>query len=187
MRKVIVSINTTADGYVSGPAGDEDNLEWATPNIDGATPDVQDLIDDVDTILLGRATYQGFAGYWPTQTGELADRLNTTPKIVFSRGGLTEVPWGDFGNARLIDRDVEAEVARLKEQPGKDMVTFGSPNLVQSFTAAGLVDQFRLIVHPVFLGSGIRLFGELDKARPLRLVEAKPYPAGAVSTIYDVT
>jgi len=188
-RRIIASVNVTLDGFMSGPAGDLDNLDWVLPNLAEATADVGDLLDTVDTFLLGRITYQGFIQYWPTATGEFADKMNKTPKIVCSEGGggLAKAEWGEWGNARLVDREAEAEMARLKGQPGRDMVTFGSATLVQRFTNAGLIDQYRLVVHPVIQGSGKRLFDSIDAQCQLTLVSAKPYAGGAVLLTYDVT
>jgi dihydrofolate reductase len=98
MRKIIVTVHTTLDGIMSGPAGDEDNIvSWAMPGIQDTIQIVQDAFDSIDIILLGRVTYEGLAQYWPTASGEFPDRMNLTPKIVISKkGGLDHVAWGEY-------------------------------------------------------------------------------------------
>jgi dihydrofolate reductase len=186
MRRIIANVNVTVDGFMSGPTGDLDNIDWAMPNVEEATADVSRVFESADTILLGRVTYEGLAAYWPSQTGDFADLVNKTPKIVFSEGTLTDAPWGEWDNARVINRDAEAEMAKLKEEPGKDMISFASANLVQRFANAGLIDRYNLFVHPTIQGSGKRFFDHLEGRRDLELVEAKPYAAGAVFLVYDV-
>jgi dihydrofolate reductase len=187
MRKIVASVNTTLDGRFTGPEGDRDNLEWAMANVEEAAADVVEMFEGVDAILLGRVSYEGFAGYWPTQEGDVADLMNKTPKIVFSDGSIDEVAWGDWGNARLVSGDVEAEVAKLKQEDGNDMVIFASGELVRRFSDAGLIDRYALVVHPTLLGSGEHLFETLVGRRELRLVSVKPYAAGAVQLVYDVS
>ena len=187
MRKIIVGVHMTLDGRMSGPEGDEDNIvSWGLPGITDSTADFQSYFEAIDTILLGRVTYQGLSQYWPTATGEFADYMNNITKIVFSRGGLDKVEWGAFENISLIHENVEAEVKRLKEQAGKDMIIFASSKLVQSFTNAGLIDEYRIVVHPVFLGSGKRLFDHIETRHDLKLKSVTPYQSGAVLLTYQV-
>jgi dihydrofolate reductase len=142
MRKIIVGVHMTLDGSMSGPEGGEDNIVgWGLPGITDSTPDFQRYFESIDRILFGRVTYEGLAQFWPTATGEFADYMNNIPKIVFSRGGLKEVAWGEFKNISLIKENVEEEVKKLKAQTGKDMIIFASSKLVQSFTNAGLIDD----------------------------------------------
>lgn len=111
--------------------------------------------------------------------------MNKTPKLVFSRM-LSKVHWGAFDNITLINKDVEAEVKRQKEQQGKDMIMFASSKLLQSFTNAGLIDEYRIVVHPVILGSGKRLFENIKSRHDLKLESAKPYNSGAVLLRYGI-
>src|SRR5258708_28005379 len=159
MRKIIVSIDLTLDGRVSGP---HEELDWAFPGVDESQPDKDEFLRSVDTILLGRVTYEGLAGYWPDQSGEFADWMNKTPKIVFSNAPI-KVAWGKWDHISLIHDHVTEEVKRLKQQAGRDMVIFGRVNLVQGFTNLGLVDEFRLGVHPVVLEGGNLLFDILEE------------------------
>ena len=187
MRKIVVTLHTTFDGVMSGPEGDEDNMvSWAMPGITDSISDFQNAFQEFDTILLGRVTYEGLSQFWPFQTGEFADLMNNTPKIVFSKT-LSEVKWGDFDNISLINKNVEAEVKKLKEQNGKDMISAASSKLVQSFTNAGLVDEYRIVVHPVILGSGKQLFDNIQARHDIKLESVKPYPSGAVLMRYRTT
>jgi dihydrofolate reductase len=187
MRQIIVGVHMTLDGSMSGPKGDEDNIvSWGLPGIEDSTPDFQKYFESIDTILLGRVTYQGLAQFWPTATGEFADYMNNIPKIVFSKGGLDKVEWGAFDNISLIKENVEGEVKKLKEQAGKDMIIFASSKLVQSFTNAGLVDEYRIVVHPVILGSGKQLFDNINTRHDLKLKSVTPYKSGAVLFTYQV-
>ncbi len=129
-----------------------------------------------DALLLGRVTYQGFATAWPSRTGEFADKFNTMPKYVVSTT-LGELEWN---NSRLIKSDIAEEVSRLKQQPGGDIVVHGSAQLVDTLMEHDLVDEYRLMVFPVILGSGKRLFRDGADRSALRLVEAKPVGSDGV-------
>lgn len=183
MRKVIVSIHTTLDGFVTGPAGDENNMDWLFPGVTEAQEDLEGFLRSVDTMLLGRVTYEGFAAFWPTHGGAFAEWMNGTPKIVFSRTAR-DVTWGGRENIALIHENVAERVKALKRQEGGDLVTLGSGGLVQSFTDLGLIDEYRLVVHPVVLGSGKRLFSSTGQRHSLELLRAKRYEGGAVLLHY---
>lgn len=185
MRKVIVSIHVTLDGFISGPIGDLENLDWAFPGVEETMPDIEDFLRSVDIMLLGRIVYEGFASYWPDQTGRFADWMNKTPKIVFSKTPK-KVEWGKWDNISLIHENVVEVVKKLKQQEGGDMVIFGGANLVQSFTNLGLIDEYRLIVDPVILGSGKALLKNVEKRYNLRLLDTKRYKSGAVVLHYQL-
>jgi dihydrofolate reductase len=187
MRRIIASVSTTLDGFMEGPNGEGD-LGWLMPFVpDGLADNARLLGEETDAILLGRGTYHGFAGFWPTQEGDFADLMNLPPKYVFSSAGaLSETPWGSYGNAHLIDRDVEARVRALKAEDGKDMAILASGGLVSSFLGLGLVDELRTVVCPVVLGAGKPYLRGVGRPVELELAEAKPYPNGAVSLTYRV-
>lgn len=169
---------------MSGPKGDEDNMvSWALPGVQDSTPDFQKHFESVETILLGRVTYEGLSQFWPT--GEFADYMNNIPKIVFSRGGLDKVQWGTFNNISLIKSNVEEDVKNLKKQNGKNMILFASAKVIQSFTNAGLIDEYRVVLHPVILGSGKQLFENIKSRRDLKLKGVTPYPSGAILLTYQ--
>jgi dihydrofolate reductase len=184
-RKVIVQEFVTLDGFAAGPSGELDFVTEGNPDADPTSGSfVEDqlaFIGTLDTILLGAVTYRMFAAYWPEQTAEtqlIADALNATPKVVFS-STLEEAPWGEWEPARLVSGSAADEVRRLKDEPGKDMVVWGSLKLAQSLAREGLVDEYHLFVRPLALGEGQRLF---DRAAPaMRVVGTKDYGGGVVS------
>jgi dihydrofolate reductase len=164
MRKVVVQQFVTLDGFAAGPNGELDFVTETGAATDPTSgPFVEDqlaFIESLDTILLGAETYRMFAAYWPEQTTEtqaIADALNATPKVVFS-STLESAPWGNWEPARLVSGSAAEEVRRLKAEPGKNMVVWGSLALSDSLMREGLVDEYRLQVCPVVLGRGKRLF-----------------------------
>ena len=181
-RKVIVHIATSADGYIAGPDGD---LEWLTsrPAPDGFYG-MNTFMKSIDTTVLGRKTYEIFAGYWPYAPADdpIAVRLNEAPKYVASRT-LDSLGWK---NSTLIKGDIAEEVARLKEKYN-EIHTSGSGNLAQSLMQQSLVDQYYIWVYPVLLGSGKRLFGDGTVPTALRLVESRTFGNGAVLLSYEPT
>lgn len=183
MRKVIASPFVTLDGFMAGPQGE---FDWNEPYFDEEMGSyIRKQFSEIDTIFLGRVTYQMFAQYWPTQGVKddpvFAEKMNSTPKIVFSRT-LDKVEWS---NSRLVKENITEEVLKLKEQPGKDIVIDGSAGLIHSLTNLGLIDEYRLRVHPVVLGSGLPLFKDIKEKMNLKLVEAKPFQSGVVILHYQ--
>ena len=142
-------------------------------------------INTVDTLLFGRVTYELMAGYWPTPAAKtddpvIAEIMNTTPKIVFSKT-LTSVDWQ---NTRLIKDNFLEEMLKLKQQPGQDVLVAGSGTLVQTLIEHNLVDEYHLLIYPVVLGSGKRLFQDGSNAT-LKLVESKTFNSGVIAQIYQ--
>jgi dihydrofolate reductase len=133
-----------------------------------------------DALLLGRVTYQGFADAWPSRTGEFADKFNTMPKYVVS-STLDKPEWT---NSTVLDGDVVAAVSKLRHGPGGDIVVHGSAQLAQTLLDNDLVDEMRLMVFPVVLGSGKRLFGETSEKKPLRLVDSRTVGDGVSILVY---
>ena len=178
MRKVVVSQFVTLDGVVEDPGGSEgfERGGWAFEFDRGPEGDKFKL-DEVmasDALLLGRVTYEGFAEAWPSRTGDFADKFNTMPKFVVSTT-LEEAEWN---NSTLIKNNVAEQVSTLKRQEGGDILVNGSVQLVQTLMEHDLVDEYRLMVFPVVLGSGKRLFKDGADRTALTLVETKP--AGSV-------
>ncbi len=124
------------------------------------------------------------AGYWPHATGSFADRTNRLPKLVFS-STLDATPWGDWDNARPVNGPLADEVAKLKNEPGADIVIYGSGSVVRALTQIGAIDEYRLVVNPVVLGAGRPLFGGLAERRNLRLTESLSWPSGCVALTYQ--
>ena len=133
-----------------------------------------------DTLVFGRVTYEGMASYWQTAEGEVASKMNSIGKLVFSR----TLDKADWKNTRLVKGKAEDELRKLKEQPGKNMFVFGSADLSASLTRAGLIDEYRLCVAPVVLGSGTPLFKSSSEQLKLTLVEAKTLRTGGVILRY---
>lgn len=187
MRKVILQEFVTLNGLAAGANGSVDFVPAATQGDQRFGREQLALMDGIDTILLGRVTYRMFAGYWPNVTeGEeerFAEKLNSTPKIVFSQT-LDRAPWGAWDEARLVKNSAADEVAKLKRQSGKDMIIWGSISLAQSLITEGLVDEYRLVVCPVVLGSGRPLFSDRTASIDMKLLDARALDLGAVSLTY---
>jgi dihydrofolate reductase len=182
MRKIISFLVATVDGYYEGP-----NQEFDWPIVDEEFNEfaVQQL-EEVDTLLFGRVTYQGMAGYWPTPAAQeddprVAAKMNDLPKIVVSRT-LEEAEWA---NTRLIKGDVAGELTKLKQQPGKDIAIFGSSDLTVSLLQMGLVDELRILVNPVVLGDGKSLFRTAGDRISLKLLKTRAFGSGNVMLYYQ--
>src|SRR6266516_842652 len=178
MRKVIVSEYVTLDGVMEEP-GTWSFQFW---NDEAAKFKFDELFAS-DALLLGRVTYQGFAKAWPSMTDEqgFADRMNSLPKFVVSTT-LKEVEWN---NARLMKGNIAEEVSKLKQQPGQDILVSGSGELVHTLMQHDLIDEYRLMVHPVVLGSGKRLFRDGSDTTVLRLVDTKTFSSAVVVLTYQ--
>ncbi len=186
MRKLVVTEFLTVDGVMEDPGGAEkfERGGWALQFDRGPGGD-EFKLDELmasDTLLLGRKTYQGFAAAWPSRTGEYADKFNSMPKVVVSKT-LKQATWN---NSSLIRENIPQAIAMLKQAPGEDILVHGSAQLVQTLIQHDLVDEYRLMVFPVVLGKGRRMFNDgLDKL-PLKLVEAQPVgPAGVITLVYQ--
>jgi dihydrofolate reductase len=160
MRKIIASQYLSLDGVLEDPVGMEGSGlgNWTGPYSRGPVGDAFKHAElfECDAVLLGRRTYDGFAAVWPTIDDEagFARQINAMPKYVVSTT-LAEASWN---NSTIIDKDVVAQVTALKEEPGRDILVYGSAMLLHTLIRAGLVDQYNLMVYPIVLGSGIRLF-----------------------------
>ena len=173
MGKIIMSENVSLDGVVEDPAGDEgfrvggwvgritDRQEVAKVTLDEAL--------GTEALLLGRRSYEWLAARWPSRSGELADRLNSLPKYVVS-STLEEPKWN---NSTVLTGDVLTEVSTLKQQIDGDIVVYASTQLVHTLIEHDLVDELRLMIYPVVLGVGERLFGEPSDTKPMRLVDTR--------------
>ncbi len=187
MRKVILQEFITLDGLAAGPNDSVDYVPASTQGDESFGKEQMKLMNSVDAILLGRVTYQMFAGHWPNITEgkekPFADKLNSIPKIVFSNT-LESAPWGDWKEAKIIKATAVTEVAKLKRRSGKNMVIWGSISLAQSLIQEELIDEYRLVMCPVVLGSGRPLFFDKVDSFGLKLVEAKTFDLGAVQLKY---
>ena len=176
MRKIVAGLFISLDGVFE--LSNESMAPWFTPEV-GQT--IGTLMGAQDTLLLGRVTYQEFAAHWPQQTGEMADTMNGTPKYVVS-GTLESADWQ---NTTLIPAaSAFAEIAELKQQPGKNIGMTGSGTLVSSLLREGLLDELHLFVFPLVAGSGKRLFDASDARLPLRLLDSATFQSGVVHSTY---
>ncbi len=190
MRRVIVSEFVSLDGVFEDPGGgsDFDRGGWSFRSDRGPEGNKFkfDELAAADALLLGRVTYEGFAAAWPQmeeQTGDYGAWMNGYPKYVASTTLEEPLEWK---NSTLIEGDVAEEVARLKQQEGKDILVFGSGELVNTLMEHDLVDEYRLMIHPVVVGKGKRLFGDVGEIRDLRLVDTKPVgPDGVLVLTYE--
>jgi dihydrofolate reductase len=162
----------TLDGFFEGTKSWE--IDWHVWGDDLEQLSLEQL-RSADMLLFGRVTYQGMAGYWPSETGDVAEFMNNIPKVVFSR---------TWNNSRLVKSDAAEEVARLKQEPGKDMFIFGSADLTSTLLNKGLIDEYRLGLNPILLGGGNPLFKPMPNRMPMKLIEARPMKSGCVILRY---
>jgi dihydrofolate reductase len=181
MAKLIVSEFVTLDGVMEAPGGEEGHPHtgWV---FDFMSPEQEqyklDEVMEADSLLLGRVTYEGFAGAWPQRGGPFADKMNNMPKYVVS----TTLEDPDWNNTSVM-RDVK-DVSGLKEGDGGPIVVAGSRTLVHGLMEHDLVDEFRLMIFPVVLGSGARLFPDAPDKTPLELVDTQVFNSGVVVQSY---
>jgi dihydrofolate reductase len=186
MGRLIVQEFVTLDGRAAGPEGETDFIPAATEGDSVVADNQMQFLDTIDTIVLGRRTYEMFAGYWPTATGDIepfANKLNAIPKLVFSKT-LEHAPWGEWDEATLSD-DPREEIRRRRDGGGKDMVVWGSLTLVESLAEAGLVDEYQLWLLPVVLGGGRPLFAGDTGSFTMRLLEARTSDKGSTLLRYE--
>ena len=185
MRRIIAALQTSVDGFIEGPNGE---LDWAMAEDEETWIDMNETLSLVDTFILGRGMYPAYEQYWlallanPTGTkneNAYARHADKIPHIVLSKT-LDKVAW----KVTRIVRTVE-EIRKMKQQPGKDMLTFGGATLVSSLMNLGLIDEFRLMVNPIILGGGKALFKDVKERQSLKLIRAKPLKSGKVGLTYS--
>jgi dihydrofolate reductase len=180
MRKVVASELVALDGVMEAPE------KWHLPYFNDEMGEaIGAAMAEADAMLFGRVTYEEFAAFWPNQSGddqEFADYMNNTPKFVVSTTLEEPLEWN---NSTLINGGVAEEIIRLKQQPGKDISISGSGALVRSLLADDLLDGLRLMVHPIVVGSGKRLFEEGGNQKALELVDSKTFSTGVLYLTYQ--
>jgi dihydrofolate reductase len=209
MRKLILKMSVTVDGFVSGPNGE---LDWIFRTRDPeSTAWTVESIRNAGAHLMGSRTFQDMAAYWPYSTEVFAPPMNEIPKVVFTTTGVVppathttagfkdaaaariargeaplpaSVDVGNWRSPRVASGDLASEIARLKAEPGSELVAHGGARFAQSLVKLGLVDEYRLLVHPVALGRGHGLFASLERPIDLRLVATKTFDSGTVAKIY---
>ncbi|HEY2142026.1 MAG TPA: dihydrofolate reductase family protein [Solirubrobacteraceae bacterium] len=187
MGRIVVTEFVSLDGVMEAPGGGEgfEHAGWTFEISRGEEGDRFKLDEalDAEALLLGRVTYEGFAAAWPSMEGEFADKFNGMPKYVVS-STLRDPEWN---NSTVLAGDVVEEVANLKERSHGDVAVHGSARLVQTLLEHDLVDELRLMVFPVVLGSGKRLFGTTSGKKRLRLADSKIVGDGVAILTYDST
>jgi dihydrofolate reductase len=184
MGKIALSQNLSLDGVMQSPGSTDVPFKYRGWAVDFNTgPDSElfqlEQAQNAGTLLLGRITYEAMRAFWPTAEGEFADRLNELPKYVVS-STLTDPTW----NATVLGDNWLEDVTRLRNELDGEILIYGSRRLAQALLSRGLVDELRLLVYPVVLGTGDRLFGETQDKIPMRLVESRPFEGGLLGMIY---
>ena len=188
MGKIVISENVSLDGVVQDPTGEEgfryggwffqvgdkDREEWAKIELDEAL--------GAEALLLGRRSDEWFAARWTSRSGEWADRLNSLPKFVVS-STLADPAWN---NSTVLKGDVVTEVSKLKQELEGEIVVYASRQLARTLMEHDLVDELRLMVYPVVLGAGERLFGETSDKKPIRLLNARTIGDGLAYLTYEL-
>ena len=182
MRKVIFFNLISLDGYFEGPDRD---INWHHVDEEFNDFAIQQT-GEFGALLFGRVTYELMASYWPTEAAKrddpvIAGLMNTLPKVVFS-STLDKVEWE---NTKLVKDNFVEEVSKLKEQPGKDIAIFGSSDLAVRFIDLGLIDEFRIMVNPVVLGSGKPILHGIKSQLELKLIKVKEFKSGNVLLYYE--
>lgn len=211
MRKLILKMQVSVDGFVGGPNGE---VDWVFKSLDPAVTDwlVQTLWQ-AGVHIMGRRTFFDMMTYWPYSAEPYAPPMNEVPKLVFSRQGLDPVRRAELARAfedaarqrtllgiapvpaheavakawaetPVLTGDLAAEIKRLKQQPGKDILAHGGAGFARSLVREGLVDEYELIVHPIALGKGLPLFADLAQPLDLKLVHSRAFESGAVAQTY---
>lgn len=212
MRKLILKMHISIDGFVGGPNGE---VDWIFKSLDAAAADwVVQGIWQAGVHIMGRRTFFDMAAYWPYSTEPYAPPMNEIPKLVFSRRGLDAVRQAELTRAfedasrqraalgiaavpaneavakawaetPVLTGDLAMEIKRLKQEPGKDILAHGGASFAQSLAKDGLIDEYHLVVHPVALGKGLPLFSELAQPIDLKPVSSTPFDSGAVAQVYQ--
>lgn len=179
MRKVVAGLFISLDGVTESP----ENWQFEFDADMGAS--MMEHISAEDAILLGRVTYGEWAPYWPTQTDDFANHINSKPKYVVSTT-LDTVEWGNMAKPTILKGNLVEEITKLKRLSGKNIGVNGSPTLVRSLLQADLLDELTLLVHPAIAGKGKRLFKDGSDLKKLKLVDSKPTSSGVVVLKYEI-
>jgi dihydrofolate reductase len=177
MRPVVLQMGITFDGYVHGAAGYED---WGLP------PEEADIVAwkaaslrEAGTHIMGRRTYEDMASVWPQSTGVYADVMNAVPKVVFSKT-LARADWPE---SRIANGELAADIDALKSEPGGPVLAHGGATFIDALVRERLVDEFRLVIHPVVIGHGRGLFAALDAPLRLDVVESRTFRSGTTAQV----
>lgn len=179
MRKVVLKMDVSLDGFVNTQGG---RVDWIFDSIDDELKTcITEILWQADVHVMGRKTYHDMAEHWPSSTDEYAPPMNEIPKVIFSKT-LKEVDWQ---YSRLANGDMTEEISRLKQQPGQYILAHGGAGFAQSLSRLGLIDEYRLIIHPVVLGNGMPLFKNMSDVIKLKLLNTRVFNTGAVLHTYQ--
>jgi dihydrofolate reductase len=189
MRKIILFLHSSLDGFVEGPKGERD-IGWVTYN-EELERHAKAILSTVDTVLWGRGTYQMMMDHWTSVPSnpessenelEHAKWIEETSKVVFSKT-LEKAEWK---NSTLVKENMEEEIQNLKKQPGKDMIILGSPRLAHTLMDINLIDVIKITISPVIIGNGLPLFKGIEFKRNLSLIENKTFQSGVIGLSYHI-
>jgi dihydrofolate reductase len=193
MRKLILGMTVTADGFVCGP---NHELDWFMRTRDQSVKDwIEKSLWDAGAHIMGRRTFEEMAPYWVTSSDQLAEPMNQIPKVVFSKSGFNpKTSYGDGSQAisayastwtnAAVASDLVADITKLKQQEGKPILAHGGASFAQELVKNGLVDEYRFSIHPVVIGKGISMFATIPYLIDLQLITSTPFPSGAIINMY---
>ncbi|HEV3251464.1 MAG TPA: dihydrofolate reductase family protein [Puia sp.] len=192
MRKLIMKMSISVDGFVGGANGENDWV-FKTGDEESKAYSVE-VIREAGLIIMGRKSFEGMAPYWPTATGPFAAPMNEIPKALFTKKGFAGILPGaeqspstaSWAEARVFNGDLAEGIRELKAEPGKPVTAIGGAGFMRSLIATGLIDEYHLFIHPVALGSGLPIFTDLAIPLYLKLVDVKAFPGGVVARTYRI-
>jgi dihydrofolate reductase len=190
MRKLIMKMSMSVDGFVGGATGENDWVFKSSDETSRAWAVEQTW--KAGLIIMGRKSFEAMAPYWPTATGPFAAPMNEIPKACFTQKGYAGIPPGaeqspaavSWAGARVFDGDLAEEIRKLKSEPGKPIIAIGGAGFMRNLIATGLIDEYHLYTHPVVLGEGLTIFNGVAQPLYLKLVDSKTFPAGIIARTY---
>src|SRR5579862_727195 len=192
MRKLIMKMSITVDGFVGGPNGEND---WVFRSSDETSRDWSvGQSRDAGLIIMGRKSFEMMAPYWPTATGPFAAPMNEIPKAVFTRKGYKGISpsavqspaAASWVEARIFEGDLSEGISKLKSEQGKPIVAIGGAGFMRSLIATGLIDEYYLVTHPVVLGEGLPILNGFTQPLDLKLADVKTFPGGIIARTYCI-
>jgi len=180
-RRVVLQMGVSLDGVVAIPRGDGSvpvmEGEWGLPPEDPELTELKlECVREAGAHLMGRITYEAMAGFWPTSTHPYAAPMNDIPKIVFSKA----LQHGDWGDTQIVRGNLAEEIARLKREPGNHLLVHGGATFVQSLARERLIDEYRLITHPIAVGGGLPMFKDMQTPLRMELVDARTFKSATL-------
>ncbi|PUZ28662.1 dihydrofolate reductase [Chitinophaga parva] len=189
MRKLIMKMSMSIDGFVAGPNGEHD---WVFRNSDEQSRAWSAAsFNEAGIIIMGRKSFESMAPYWPTATGPFAAPMNTIPKALFTQKGFKGMPntagtpaGASWAEARIFHGDLVEGIRELKQEEGKPIIAIGGAGFVRNLIETGLIDEYQLAIHPIMFGAGLPVFTGLSKPLDLKLVDARTFPGGIIANTY---